>query len=103
MASDLRAGTIDHRLVDARPRNARLKIVADRVPHGGAEISEGSKVRRDSIRQALREGRFCRLGDVNTVYAAPGWLAMAQPSIERMLWRDGTRATNLDALQTLGA
>jgi hypothetical protein len=79
----------------------RLSLIVCRT--AAPEISEGSKVRRDSIRQALREGRFCRLGDVNTVYAAPGWLAMAQPSIERMLWRDGTRATNLDALQTLGA
>ena len=63
MTGKIRVGTVDHRLVEACPRNARLEIVADRLPRGSAEIRECANVRRDPVRQALRECRF-RIGVV---------------------------------------
>ena len=58
MAGKIGIGAVDHRLVEARPRDARLEIVAHRLPGRAAKKRKCANVRRYPVRQALREGRL---------------------------------------------
>ena len=44
MTGEIRVGAVDHRFVEARPRDAGLEIVADRLPRRAAEIGEGANM-----------------------------------------------------------
>ena len=58
MAGKIGIGAVDHRLVEARPRDARLEIVAHRLPGRAAKKGKCANVRRYPVRQALSEGRL---------------------------------------------
>ena len=45
MAGEIGIGAVDHRLVEARPRDARLEIVAHRLPGRAVSNSSGRKTR----------------------------------------------------------
>ena len=53
MAGEVRIGAVDHRFVEARPGDARLEIVADRLPRHAAEIRERTTC------EEIQFGRLC--------------------------------------------
>jgi hypothetical protein len=89
VVSDLHTGAADHRLLEARPRNARLKIIADGLPRGPPNKRRWQRCKE------MQSGKLCvRVASADCAISAPFRsqrarlrLAMAQPSIERMLWR----------------
>src|SRR5580700_2913063 len=54
MTGEIRVGAVDHRFVEACPRDAGFEIVADRQPRRATKIGEGANMRGDPVRQTLR-------------------------------------------------
>ena len=44
MTGEIRIGAVDHRFMEARPRDAGFKIVADRQSRRSTKIGEGANV-----------------------------------------------------------
>src|SRR5947208_4461014 len=53
MPGHIGIGPVDHRLMKAGLGDPRLEIVADRLAGGSVEISKGTDMRRNPIRQLL--------------------------------------------------